>query len=110
MKDEAQSITAKEIREKYDVILESIPRADQLSPEEFDAIQLYLARLKLIELRKRRGDMKLIGEMLGITADYADKSFNRLSSRHHIEVVDALEEIIANREMLLQKNKITRIK
>jgi hypothetical protein len=106
MREEALRLTAKEIRDKYQVILEPIPVADPQTKEKFEAVSLYVERLQHIYQKKRRGDMKLIGEMLGISADYADKSFNRLSSKHHIDVVDALEEIIASRDALLGKRNL----
>lgn len=62
----------------------------------------YLKKLNDLLEQKRYGDWQVIGEMLGVSAPSAEKSFYRVFQKNHFEVVEALEKIIKNRENLIK--------
>lgn len=51
--------------------------------------------------KKRQGDYKLIGEMLGLNTRHVEIIFKRPNSKRHPAVMGALTKIIAAREALL---------
>ncbi|MDQ1855715.1 hypothetical protein [Chryseobacterium sp. WLY505] len=68
------------------------------TPEE----KAYIQSLKEILKNKRRGDWKLIAEMLNIPTKSAQSAFYRVYQKNHFECVDALKKIIKNRTQLLK--------
>lgn len=65
--------------------------------------ETHIKALQSLLDKKRRGDWKLVGEMLSISAGAAEKSFLRVYQKNHFEVVEALQKIINNRKELLQQ-------
>jgi len=61
----------------------------------------HLLSLESLLDNKRRGDWKLVGEMLGIPTASAEKAFFRVYQKNHFEVVKALKKIIEKRKELL---------
>lgn len=51
------------------------------------------------------GDMRLAGQMIGISRDNAKVALKREGSKYHQAVKDALEKIISAREELLKDVK-----
>ncbi|SMO48446.1 hypothetical protein [Solitalea koreensis] len=96
---------AKEIREKYPLNFGPYKMKEKPTEKEVKGMELY--RCCLFELYQsiRKGDWTLVGEIVGISADYAQKAFDRGGSAYHNEVVDALEEIIESRKHLLRNRK-----
>lgn len=63
----------------------------------------YLRGLQDLLEDKRRGDWKLVAELLSIPVDSAEKAFLRVYSKNHFEAVEALKKIINNRKNLLKQ-------
>lgn len=105
MATEQISMTAKEIREKYQLDFRPRRMEERYTDEELEGINLYSIKVRDLFEAKRKGDVKLVGEMVGITGDYAEKSLGKSDSKYHTEVVDALEAIIESRRKLLQRKK-----
>lgn len=61
------------------------------------------AEAKWIELNnlRRPGDFVIVGQMLGITAQNALRAFNRIGSKYHSAVVEALDKVINSRQQLI---------
>ncbi|PIF44338.1 hypothetical protein CLU96_1282 [Chryseobacterium sp. 52] len=63
----------------------------------------YLEGLKNLLKDKRRGDWKLVGDMLRISEVSARLAFSRVYQKNHFEVVKALKKVIANRNKLIKQ-------
>lgn len=57
----------------------------------------HISRLKWIIKMKRKGDWGIAGEMIGLSWPNAQRAFQRVYSKHHLKVVEAMEQIINNR-------------
>ncbi len=72
-----------------------------LDPKTEEEIN-YLEKLNELLTSKRRGDWRLVSEMVGISAPSAEKAFFRVYQKNHFEVVSALEKVINNRKELIK--------
>jgi len=63
----------------------------------------YIESLETLLSQKRRGDWKLVGEIVGISSASAEKAFLRVYQKNHFETVEALRKVIKNRKQLLNK-------
>ncbi len=63
--------------------------------------RMHMQRLHELLHMKRNGDWKLVGEIIGTSAQVAEKSFSRVYSKRHMEAVNVLEQVIENRIKLL---------
>ncbi|MCU7615629.1 hypothetical protein NZ698_00345 [Chryseobacterium sp. PBS4-4] len=68
-----------------------------------DEEKAHLQVLESLLIDKRRGDWKLVGEMLSISAGSAEKSFFRVYQKNHFESVNALQTVIESRKNLLKQ-------
>ena len=55
---------------------------------------------KLI-VKKRAGDVALVAEMIGETANYTAKLLKRIDAKKHQKAAEALAKVIASRESIL---------
>jgi len=62
-----------------------------------EAEKAHKIRLKELQSLVVWGDWKRVGEMLGIASQNAQKRFERINSKYHIETVNALEAVIKER-------------
>lgn len=69
--------------------------------EETEHLEVLEGLLK----EKRRGDWKLVGEIVKIPTMSAEKAFYRVYQKNHFEVVEALKKVINNRKGLLNQNE-----
>jgi hypothetical protein len=60
---------------------------------------------KQIINERRKGDIKLVAEILDVNYENARKILNRPKSKLHKKAVDVLEKIIKNRKQLLEEIK-----
>ncbi|MBN1651720.1 MAG: hypothetical protein JW857_10350 [Bacteroidales bacterium] len=58
-----------------------------------------------IKTKKKSGDLKSAGEMIGITESNAYVALNRIGSKHHENIVNVLTKIIEMRELLANQQK-----
>lgn len=65
----------------------------------------YVEKLQKILEHKRYGDWDLVAKDLNISKQIAIKSFERIYSKKHFEVVESLKRVIDNRRSLLLKNE-----
>lgn len=67
----------------------------------------HLLRLKWIIGMKRKGDWGIAGEIVGLSWPNAQRAFQRVYSKHHLKVVEAMEQIINKRlkELAQEANK-----
>lgn len=65
------------------------------------AEEKYLKSLTELLSSKRRGDWKLIGEMLNVTPSCVQTAFYRVYQKNHFDVVNALKKVIAKRQELI---------
>lgn len=68
-----------------------------------DAEKLYLGELISLIDAKKISDWETVGLMVGISADYAKKSFGRVGGKYHDKVVRALRTVIENRNNLINQ-------
>ncbi|WP_300976875.1 hypothetical protein [Flavobacterium sp.] len=92
----------KEIRERHPFRF-IVPRGEFLSSSELDGVKLYNERVKYLMDQKRKGDVKLISDITGLSQQYIERSIYMFSHRHHITVIDILDDIVTNREALKDK-------
>ncbi len=95
-------MTTKEIREQHPFRF-IVPRGEFYSNLEFDGIKLYNERIKYLREHKRKGDVKLISDITGLSQQYIERSIYMTHHRHHITVIDILDDIVTNREALKKK-------
>lgn len=72
-----------------------------LSPKNKDE-EKYLEGLLKLQEEKRRGDWKLVSEMVGISASSVQMAFFRVYQKNHFEVVEALRKVIQSRNKLIK--------
>ena len=60
-----------------------------------------------INKKKKHGDLKTAGAMLGITEQNAYVALNRRGSKYHTRIVDVLTKVIDMREKLQQEISLT---
>ncbi len=94
----------KEIREQHPFRF-VIPRGEFLTSDEMDGLKLYNERVKYLMDNKRKGDVKLISDITGLSQQYVERSIYSISHSKHLTVIDILDDIITNRESLKQKHK-----
>lgn len=87
-------------REKNQKLISSPPVIDFKPNNEKE--EQYLQKLEGLLDSKRRGDWRLVGELIGCEAQTAEKSFKRVYSKNHTAAVEALEKIINSRIQLLK--------
>lgn len=62
-------------------------------------------KLQEVMEKKRRGDLLVASQMLGIKMQYASKILRRPTAELHKPLLDALAKVISNREALLKDVK-----
>jgi len=65
--------------------------------------QLHKKKLQELLLMKRNGDWQSVSELLGISKSNAMASFDRVYSKNHLLVINALETVIEARRKSLIK-------
>lgn len=96
---------AKEIREQHPFRF-IIPRGEFLTSEEFDGMKLYNDRVKYLMEQKRKGDVKLISDITGLSQQYVERSIYSVGHTQHLTVIDILDDIVTNREALKKKHTL----
>jgi len=61
--------------------------------------------LQEIKTKKKSGDLKTAGEMLGITEFNAYAALNREGSKYHQRIVEILQKIIEMRQLIANEHK-----
>ncbi len=54
-----------------------------------------------------RGDLVIVGKMLGITRQNAKVALKRVGSKRHEAVKQALAKVVASREALINESKVS---
>lgn len=57
----------------------------------------HLSRLKWIIKMKRKGDWGIVGDMVGLSWPNTQRAFQRVYSKHHLKVVETMEQVINKR-------------
>lgn len=55
--------------------------------------------------KKKHGDLKAAGAMIGISEHNAYAALNREGSKHHDEIIKILSRVIESRELIAQEMK-----
>lgn len=57
-----------------------------------------------IKEKMMKGDLETASRMIGITPSNGSKALNRLKSKHHEELKNALEKVVKMRDMLINES------
>lgn len=90
------------MRETVNTVKIPTPGKFSFTPKDEDE-EKHLEKLKSLFLEKRRGDWKMVAEIVKIPAPSVEKAFYRVYSKNHFKVVNALSDVIKKRKELLNQ-------